>query len=166
MRGRSLDILRAVRSLTQLRRSGALDVRRIDTEGILVGGNKERLVDVSFDGRRIWSFWLPRDGEEQDGALLLRWPKPLRPYLDGVTRLTLTDPGTGAELFAETLRLGDSVERIAVVNPAGRPLALDKSLKLVETFDSRDAAHVEPLLDAIEEVLGALHQAGVPAFLA
>ena len=166
MRGRSLDILRAVKPLTQLRRSGALDVRRIDSEGILVGGHKERLVDVSFDGRRIWSFWLPRDGEEQDGALLLRWPKPLRPFLDGVTGLTLTDPGTGTELFAETLRLGDSVERIAVVNPAGRPLALDKSLKLVETFDSRDAAHVEPLLDAIEEVLGALHQAGVPAFLA
>ena len=40
VRGRPLDILRAVRSLTQLRRSGALDVRRIDTEGILVGGQQ------------------------------------------------------------------------------------------------------------------------------
>ena len=89
MRGRPLDILRTVRSLTQLRRSGALDVRRIDVDGILLGGHRERLVDVSFDGRRIWSFWLPRDGEEQDGELLLRWPKPLRPFLDGVAEVTV-----------------------------------------------------------------------------
>ena len=161
-----LDIVAAVRSLSQLRRLGALDVRRIDSDGILVGSRRERLVDVAFDGRRIWSFWLPRDGEEHEGALLLRWPKPLRPYLDGVTELTLTDPGAGTELFGETFRLGESAERIAVVNPAGRPLSLDKSLKLVETFNTRDAAHVEPLLDAIEEVLGALHRAGVRAFLA
>ena len=166
MIARPLDIVRAVRSLTQLRRPGALDVRRVDAQGILVGSNQERLVDVAFDGRRIWSFWIPRDGEEQDGALLLRWPKPLRPYLDGVTRVSLTDPGTATERFGETVRFGDRTERIDVVNSAGRPLALDKSLKLVETFDTRDAAHVEPLLDAIEEVLGALHETGVRAFLA
>ena len=161
-----LDILRAVRSLPQLRRSGALDVRRVDTSGILVASPRERLVDVAFDGRRIWSFWLVRDGEEHEDGVLVRWPKPLRPFLDGVTDLTLTDPGTGAVLFSESFRLGTGSGRIDVVNPAGRPLSLDKSLKLVETFDTRDAAHVKPLLDAIEEVLGALDKVGVRAFLA
>ena len=79
---------------------------------------------------------------------------------------TLTDPANGAELYSETVRFGARPERIDVVNPAGRPLAIDKSLKLVETFDTRDAAQVEPLLDAIDEVLGALDEVGVDAFLA
>jgi hypothetical protein len=161
-----VDILRAVRSLSQLRRHGALDVRHVGVDGLLVGGQRERLVDVAFDGRRIWSFWLRRDGEQRDDGVLVRWPKPLRPFLDGFTDLTITDPGSGSVLFAETVHFGDGSARIDVVNPAGRPLSLDKSLKLVETFDTRDAAHVEPLLDAIEEVLGALRKVGLDAFLA
>lgn len=155
-----------MRSLAELRRLGALEVRRVDTDGILIGSHRERLIDVAFDGRRIWSFWLRRDGEAKDGALLVRWPKPLRPFLDGVTEVSLIDPGTGSELFLETVQIGAGANRIDVVNPAGRPLSLDKSLKLVQTFDTRDPAHVAPLLDAIEEVLDALHKAGVRAFLA
>ena len=161
-----VDILRAVRSLSQLRRPGALDVRHVGVDGLLVGNQRERLVDVAFDGRRIWSFWLKRDGEQRDDGVLVRWPKPLRPFLDGVIDLTMTDPGSGSVLFAETVQFGDGSARIDVVNPSGRPLSLDKSLKLVETFDTRDAAHVEPLLDAIAEVLGALRQVGLDAFLA
>lgn len=161
-----VDILRAVRSLSQRRRPGALDVRHVGVDGVLVADQRERLVDVTFDGRRIWSFWLKRDGEQRDDGVLVRWPKPLRPFLDGTTDLTMTDPGSGTVLFAETVQFGDVSARIDVVNPAGRPLSIDKSLKLVETFDTRDAAHVEPLLDAIEEVLGALRTTGLDAFLA
>lgn len=155
-----------MRSLSQLRRPGALDVLEIDTTGLLVGVSRERLVDVAFDGRRIWSFWLLRDGEQGEDGVRLRWPKPLRPFLDGVTEVTLTDPGTDTVLFSRTVRFGERPDRIEVVNASGRPLALDKSLKLVETFDTRDAAQVEPLLDAIDEVLGALRQVGLDAFLA
>jgi hypothetical protein len=160
------DMLRGVRSLSQLRRPGALDVHHVDAFGLHLLGHRERLVDVAFDGRRIWSFWLRRDGEPTEDGTVVRWPKPLRPFLDGVTELTLTDPGSGSVLFSETVQFGEGRERIEVVNAAGRPLSLDKSLKLVETFDTRDAAHVEPLLDAIEEVLGALRQVGLDAFLA
>ncbi|MDZ5662763.1 hypothetical protein HN031_12815 [Nocardioides sp. zg-1308] len=155
-----------MKSLGQLRRSGGLDVHRIDVDGVLMASPREQLVDVAFDGRRIWSFWLHRDGEEREDGVLARWPKPLRPFLDGVTEVTLTDPGTGTVLHEETVQFGDHPGRIEVVNPAGRPLSLDKSLKLVETFDTRDAAQVEPLLDAIEEVLGALREVGLDAFLA
>ncbi|HEV2797288.1 MAG TPA: hypothetical protein VGV65_06670, partial [Nocardioides sp.] len=133
-----------MKALSQLRRTSPLDVRRVGVEGILLGSQRDRLVDVGFDGRRIWSFWLMRDGEETDEGVLLTWPKPLRPYLDGVTDLTLSDPGNDTVLFAETVQFGDSPARIDVANPSGRPLANDKSLKLVETFDTRDAAHVEP----------------------
>ncbi|WP_210504548.1 class I SAM-dependent methyltransferase [Nocardioides xinjiangensis] len=155
-----------MRSLSQLRRPGALEVLRIDAQEIVVSPSRERLVDVAFDGRRIWSFWLLRDGQARDDGIHLSWPKPLRPFLDGVTEVTMTDPGTGTVLYSRTVRLGDRRDRIEVVNAAGRPLSLDKSLKLVETFDTRDAAQVEPLLDAIDEVLGALRKAGLDAFLA
>ena len=166
MSGPPLDILRRVRSLGRLRRAGALDVHHIDAGGLLLGSSRERLVDVAFDGRRIWSFWVVRDGEQRDDEIHLVWPKPLRPYLDGVTEVTMTDTGNDAVLFSQTVQFGDRADRIEVVNPAGRPLAIDKSLKLVETFDTRDAAHVEPLLDAIAEVLGALKEVGLDAFLA
>ncbi|MFC7727082.1 hypothetical protein ACFQW6_18380 [Nocardioides sp. GCM10028917] len=155
-----------MRSLSQMRRTAALEVLRIDAAGLLVAGTHEQLVDVAFDGRRIWSFWLLRDGEQGDDGITLTWPKPLRPFLDGVTEVTLSDPGTDTVLFSSTVQFGARPDRIEVVNPAGRPLSLDKSLKLVETFDTRDAAQVEPLLDAIEEVLGALRQVGLDAFLA
>jgi hypothetical protein len=138
-----------VRSLSQLRRAAALEVLRIDAAGLLVAGTRDQLVDVAFDGRRIWSFWLLRDGEQGDDGITLTWPKPLRPFLDGVTEVTLSDPGTDTVLFSRTVQFGERPDRIEVVNPAGRPLSLDKSLKLVETFDTRDAAHVKPLLDAI-----------------
>lgn len=147
-------------------RSTGFSVTSVGDEGIRLTSSAEQLVDVTFDGRRIWSFWALRDGAPEDGGVFLRWPKPLRPYLHGTTELALVDPGTGESLHTESIHLGDGAERIAVVNPAGRPLALDKSLKLVQTFDSRDAVHVAPLLDAIEEVLGALKAAGIDAFLA
>ena len=130
------------------------------------GSSRERLVDVAFGGRRIWSFWVVRDGEQRDDGIHLVWPKPLRPFLDGVAEVTITDPGNDAVLFSQTVQFGARPDRIDVVNPSGRPLAIDKSLKLVETFDTRDAAHVEPLLDAIAEVLGALKEVGLDAFLA
>lgn len=161
-----MTILSGVRVLSPFLRGDGLSVLSIDDQGIRAGSRREQIADVTFDGRRIWSFWVQRDGEQEDGSFLLRWPKVLRPFLHGVVDIALVDPATGRELHAETVRLGTGEERIDVVNPAGRPLALDKSLKLVETFGTRDATHVEPLLDAIGEVLGALHDAGIEAFLA
>ena len=51
-----------------------------------------------------------------------------------------------------------------MVNERGLPLGIDKSLRLAQTFDTRSAEHVKPLLDSIEEVLGALKKAGIDAF--
>ena len=115
-----------MRALSQLRRPGALDVLRVDAKAVVVAGGRERLVDVAFDGRRIWSFWVQRDGEQRDDGIHLHWPKPLRPFLDGVTEVTLTDPGTDTVLFSRTVQFGERPDRIEVANPAGRPLAIDK----------------------------------------
>ena len=56
------------------------------------------------------------------------------------------------------------IERIAIVDKAGRPLGIDKSNRISTMFDTRDDDHVKPLLDSTEEVLRALHEAGVEAF--
>ena len=67
-------------------------------------------------------------------------------------------------MYDEEVRLGTGDERIAVVNDRGLPLGIDKSLRLAQTFDTRSAEHVAPLLDSIEEVLAALKKAGIDAF--
>lgn len=161
-----MSMLGPMRALPHLARGSGLKDCSVDDEGIRSSSSHEQLVDVKFDDRRIWSFWLRRDGIERDGSRLVPWPKALRPYLNGTTEVVLSDPTTGTDLHAETVHLGSGSERIAVVNRAGRPLALDKSAKLVETFDNRDASQVEPLLKAIDEVLGALREVGLNPFLA
>jgi SAM-dependent methyltransferase len=139
---------------------------RVDDEGIRARSADEVVLDVLFDERRIWSFHLHRDGEPRAGGHQVGWPSALRRFLDGTTRLQVVEHVTGAVAYDEEVRLGTGTGRIAVVNDRGLPLGIDKSLRLAQTFDTRSAEHVAPLLDSIEEVLLALHKAGVDAFIA
>jgi hypothetical protein len=133
--------------------------------GILLGSRGEAVLDVLFDGRRIWSFWLVRDTEPRDGARFAAWPHPLRRFLDGTTTVAVVEHVSGDVMFEQEVRFGAGPDRrIAVVNTEGKPLGLDKSNRLAQTFDTRSEEHVAPLLDSIEEVLGALKSAGVDAF--
>jgi hypothetical protein len=140
---------------------------RVDDEGIRAHSEPEVVLDVLFDERRIWSFWLHRDGESAGGASVVPWPSALRRFLNGTTRLQLVEHVSGAVAYDDEVHLGEaaeSVTRIAVVNDRGLPLGIDKSLRLAQTFDTRSAEHVAPLLDSIEEVLAALKKAGIDAF--
>jgi SAM-dependent methyltransferase len=142
---------------------------RVDDEGIVARSADEVVLDVLFDGRRIWSFHLHRDGEPRGSSYAVPWPSALRRFLHGTTRLTVAEHVSGEVAYDEEVRLGDAAEgsgteRIAVVNDRGLPLGIDKSLRLAQTFDTRSAEHVAPLLDSIEEVLGALKKAGIDAF--
>jgi Methyltransferase domain len=137
---------------------------RVDDQGIFAFTDGEVVLDVLFDDRRIWSFWLERDGDVRGGGYLVEWPSALRRFLDGVTQLKLVEHVNQRVVFEAETHLGTGSDRIAVVNDRGLPLGIDKSLRLAQTFDTRSAAHVAPLLDSIEEVLGALHKAGVEAF--
>jgi hypothetical protein len=137
---------------------------RVDDEGVRARAGSEVVLDVLFDGRRIWSFWLMRDGEPSGGGYVVRWPSALRRFLHGTTRLSVVEHVTGTVVFDEEVRLGEGEQRIAVVNDRGLPLGIDKSLRLAQTFDTRSPEHVKPLLDSIEEVLGALKKAGIDAF--
>ncbi|NUS51447.1 MAG: methyltransferase domain-containing protein, partial [Nocardioidaceae bacterium] len=136
----------------------------VDDDGIRAQSDAEVVLDVLFDGRRIWSFHLHRDGTRRGSTYAVPWPSALRRFLNGTTQLTVAEHVGGHVAFDEELHLGDGDERIAVVNDRGLPLGIDKSLRLAQTFDTRSAEHVAPLLDSIEEVLGALKKAGIDAF--
>ena len=137
---------------------------RVDDDGITARSVDEVVLDVVFDGRRIWSFWLQRDGRPSGSSYVVTWPSALRRFLHGTTRLQLVEHVSGAVAYDEEVRLGVGDDRIAVVNERGLPLGIDKSLRLAQTFDTRSAEHVAPLLDSIEEVLAALRKAGIDAF--
>lgn len=143
-----------------------VDAVRVDNRGIWFRSVADDVVDVCFDGRRIWSFWLQRDSHPDAGGRLAAWPSALTRFLDGSTRLSLVAHVSAVTLYDEEVRLGSGTERIAVVSAEGKPLGLDKSNRLSQTFDSRSPEQVAPLLDSIEQVLAALTDAGVEAFLA
>ena len=137
---------------------------QVDDAGVRARGDSEVVLDVLFDGRRIWSFHLLRDTVRDNGGRLAEWPPALRRFLNGVTQLSVVEHVDQKVLYDEEVRLGTGDERIAVVNERGLPLGIDKSLRLAQTFDTRSAEHVAPLLDSIEEVLAALKKAGIDAF--
>jgi hypothetical protein len=135
-------------------------VTQVDDAGVHVTSDADAVVDVLFDGRRIWSFWTLRD--TSDGVA--EWPRMLRRFLNGSTRLSVVEHLSGHVAFDGDVRLGTGEARIAVVDAEGRPLGLDKSNRIVTTFDTRDAQHTEPLLDSTEQLLDELAAAGVAAF--
>lgn len=139
---------------------------RVTTERIEVETDDEVILDVCLDGRRVWSFWVFRDGspDPEAGCHTIAWPAALGRHLDGTTEVSVLAHVAGTELFCEELRFGSGEGRVAVVDADGKPLGIDKSGRLAQTFDTRSAEHVAPLLDAVEEVLAALGRAGVEAF--
>jgi LicD family len=150
---------------------GAVGVRslRADDDGLffdLASPQEDVVVDVLFDGRRIWSFWTLRDSEPAGGGRHVPWPPVLARFLDGRTSLSLVDHVSGEEVAAAEVALGPGEDRIQVVDKQGRPLGLDKSLSLSRLFDSRDPEHLAPLLSSIDTVLDALRACGMEAFLA
>jgi SAM-dependent methyltransferase len=139
----------------------------VDESGLTARSRRELVLDVEFDGRRIWSLWLHRDGEQQGSETFAAWPPGLRRFLHGTTRVSVVVHESGEVLYdAEHVFGRGGAERIEVVDREGNPLATDKTGKLVKTFGTRSAEHAAPLLDAAQEVLDALGRAGVEAFVA
>ena len=84
----------------------------------------------------------------------------LRRFLNGSTRLCVVEHLSGRVAFDAEAHLGDGEGRIAVVDAEGRPLGLDKSNRIVTTFDTRDAEHTKPLLDSTSRCSRAARRRG------
>ena len=166
---RILDRVRSVSPKDPPRGSVApLQVTAVDVDdrGLLVQGAGDGPVDFLFDDQRVGSFWLQRDTEPEGDRRRYHWPPPLRRYLDGAVTVTLSDPANGTRWVSREASLGSGEGVIDVRDPQGNPMGLDKSNRLTRLFGDRDRAHLEPLLDALEVVLGALETAGVEPFVA
>ena len=139
----------------------------VDDAGITARSKREVVLDVLFDDRRIYSFWLHRDGSLlDDGRWLVPWPKTLTDFLDGQASVSLVEHETGEQVFHDRVSLGTGDGTVAILTRDGQPLSLDKSWRRVQTFDTVTGRHLEPLLEAVERVLEALRGAGVEGFLA
>ncbi|HEX5088068.1 MAG TPA: hypothetical protein VFV89_09680 [Nocardioides sp.] len=138
----------------------------VDAEGVRARSRREAVLDVFFDGRRIVSFWLHRDGVRDGRGWLFAWPKTLHEFLDGTTEVRVVVTATGQEVFRGEVTFGSGRGRVEVVNRRGQPISLDKYLRRVVAFDTRSRDELVPMLDAIDEVIAALHKVGIEAFLA
>ncbi|WP_435768880.1 class I SAM-dependent methyltransferase [Nocardioides sp. SYSU DS0651] len=138
----------------------------VDTTGLLLAARgDDRVVDVLFDDRRIWSFWLRRDTVQQaSGLLLAPWPDRMVRFLDGRSRITVQEHVSEAVLFDGEVAFGDSDDRIAFVNNRGLEISLDKAGRFSPTFSVRSDDQLVPLLDAMETVVAMLGDLGVTAF--
>jgi len=87
-------------------------------------------------------------------------------YLDGRAVIAVREHVSGTGLFEQEVRFGDGEGAIEIVNGRGKPLGIDKSGRLVMTFETRTADQVAPLLDSVQVVLDALAGAGIEGFLA
>jgi len=141
-----------------------VSVLSVDDAGLTLSSADEVILDVLFDGRRIWSFWLLRDSRPNGSNRRIEWAASLGKFLDGETRLGVVEHLSGRVLYDAETRFGSGTGRIAIVNDEGKPLGIDKSGRMAQTFDTRSEEHVAPLLDSIEEVLAALSEAGIEAF--
>jgi len=145
-------------------------IRRVDDDGVSLYAAGDRPVDVSIDGRRVWTFWTRRDteatGPGRSPVRRVAWPTPLARHLDGEARVTVTDSATQEVHFDRVLALGGGEGPVTVTNQHGVELGIDKSGKLVPTFAGRSQADIDALVDATASVIEALRGVGLDPFLA
>ncbi|WP_122818349.1 methyltransferase domain-containing protein [Nocardioides pantholopis] len=142
----------------------AVRIDSVDATGLTFTTAEDVVLDVDFDGRRIWSFWTLRDSVEQGPQRTIAWPRRLERFLDGRTTIQVRAHVATTVLYEAEHRFGTSEERIAVLDDEGRPLGIDNSGRLQRTFDTRTAEQTAPLIDAIGRILDELTAAGLEAF--
>ena len=135
----------------------------VDDDGLRFGAHEDVLCNLSFDGRRIWSFWSLRDSTIDGPRRRMAWPERLTLHLEGTTRVGIA-LGDGTPVFDDEVRFGTEDRRLTVVGRDGAPLGIDMYGKLVKTFETKADGELTPLLDALETVLDLLHGQGLEAF--
>lgn len=136
-----------------------------DDAGLHLPAHHEGVLDVRFDGRRVWSALTDRY-VVADGLRHVEWPDALKRMLDGQADVSVVDSVTGAEVFSAHVSFGSGCGRVKVEDGEGRPLAVTKYGRLNHPFDSIDREALEGYLDQVEDVLAVLHdECGLPAFV-
>ncbi|MPZ59974.1 MAG: class I SAM-dependent methyltransferase [Propionibacteriales bacterium] len=137
-----------------------------DEHGVYFRADPDAVVEVLFDGRRIWSIAAKETTVDDHGVRHVEWPRALCRFLDGRVCVALRERDHEAPFAEAEVSFGSGTGRVAVVDFEGRPLAMTKWGRLNNTFDSADREVIERYLDQAEEVLKILqHECGVAAFI-
>ena len=142
---------------------------RVDEEGLLLSEAGTEPLVLRFDGRYIWAFSPVRDGAPRGSGVLVPWPPVLRRFLTGPVRVTVTSvDGERVVGDVETVLGPDGTgrPRVAVVDPQGLPLAIDKVGHLCRAFDATDDGIRAEILAGTRRLLDVLgDDCGVTAYL-
>lgn len=144
-----------------------------DREGITFrpGDLHGDVVDVLFDGRRIWSFRVDEAEPVEDGDVgewLRRqpWPEALRPHLDGWVTVALREVDGDVALAATEVQLGTSPSRVRVEDTHGRPLVVNKWGGLGRALTDTDQDATTRLLDHVDAIRAVLvEELGLDAYV-
>jgi hypothetical protein len=136
----------------------------VDDDGITGRGDADSVVDVCFDGSRVWSFRYVRDTDLLAGRRVVAWPSGLRDRLDGTGRVTLREHGGDAIWYDDEVTFAGQTGAgtLEITDEQGRALAVDKLGRLNLLLSDVDT---EPTLDSLDEVMAVLHDGGVQGFL-
>lgn len=126
----------------------------------------EAVIDVLFDGRRIWSF--APDEHPVDGRhRTVRWPPALRHRLHGSATVTLRRHNTGESLCEREVAFDDREGRVRIANDAGHDLVIDKAGHEARALDVLDTDSRTNLADGLTRTLRVLNEeCGVRGFMA
>ena len=137
----------------------------MSSRGVRVPRALREVVDVRFDGERIWSFNPGRDRTRLSRGWV-RWPGDLEPFLDGAAEVSLVRHVSGETLLEQRVGFGARTDPIRLVAQDGHPVAFDKNGHLQRMFARTDRALTEEVLDDVERVLHDLRETcGLEAFL-
>jgi SAM-dependent methyltransferase len=120
-------------------------------------------LSILLDGRRIWTVRAPRaDG---DGALSIEWPPALAERLAGHADLAVQH--AGKDLAAATVAFGDDAAAFDLSEPGtGIPQVVNKWGRIARSFEGRDAALIDQVLDEAEHLVEVLRRGmGVELFV-
>lgn len=138
----------------------------VTDDGLDVRGSGDLRLNVHFDGQRIWSLMVARDGKRRGpNHFLVPWPTALKHHLDGVAHVVVRDLDGDTSLDLGECTFGSGRDRIRLFNESGQPLALDKGNRLVASFEVDDERRAK-VLNGLESALAVLHESGTEAFLA
>ena len=137
---------------------------RVDDAGVHLPAGHEGSVDVHFDDHHAWSFSAHR-GEDRGDELLVAWPKRMRGWLDGTSRVRLVEGDD--ELWSGDVVLGSGEGRITFLDKQGLPVMIDKWGLLQRPFSGRGREAVEQMVDVTERILEVMRdECGVEAWIA
>lgn len=126
------------------------------------GLGDSRLVDVRFDGHRVWSKRLP---EPIEGVVEIAWPRALREKLHGRTRIDVEDTTTGSHLVGIDTRFGLSRERVKVTDKRGQWMAMTKWDRLGPVLEGSGNNVAERLLSSATKLVGDMQAWGYPVYI-